>query len=191
MQANPNRGTGHTLSPRQHAFGLLVDSLEEALRVDGLTTAERAALADVLWKATPLAFASSDASERADVVTVTLTPAMAKLVADDLLRDLGGAIEDRGGAPLSRDEIDEILALIHGCIAAMDRLAWGDPAGPVDVVLDRRTLEDLAAGFFEAGGERIARPDGYAMDGSSSPEIRREGMDYVATAQAITDALAA
>jgi hypothetical protein len=66
-------------------------------------------------------------------------------------------------------------------------LHWGEPTGDLDLLFDRWRLSELAHNLLEGGEECIAASSGAL---AQSPEVRHQGEDMIATAQAIHEALA-
>ncbi|WP_157592482.1 hypothetical protein [Solirubrobacter soli] len=125
---------------------------------------------------------------RSGEIVVTVTPTQARHIATAIRLDLMTHWEPDWLTPLAnREEFNAARSLLDECADELEMLHWGEPAGDVELLFARQRLSELALNLLEGGQECIAARNGAIAE---SPEIRRQGEDMIATAQAIHRALA-
>jgi hypothetical protein len=95
-----------------------------------------------------------------DAIRVTLTTAEARLVAHELRFQLGGVFGDGIDTP-DRDDLAKIDEARAKYEPALDSIAWGDAPDGTELVAPIDACTSVAENLFEAGGERVARPELY------------------------------
>ena len=132
----------------------------------------------------PNGASTDDAQDLGPEITVTLTPAQAGLVAEQIAANFGARVEDLLRDCPTRESFDDAERLIAKCHAVLAPIAWGEPSGNVELAYPRAGLVELAEYFYEAGADRLARPRDY--DSSDIAGVREMGRSQIATADAIT-----
>ena len=130
----------------------------------------------------------SAVDNKSDTIAVTVTPTQARQIATAIRLDLTARWERNWLHPLAqREEVSAARSLLDASTDELEMLEWGEPAGEVHLRSDRRRLRELAQNLLEGGEECLATRED---DSTEPPDIRRQGVDMIAAAQAIQLALA-
>ena len=120
-------------------------------------------------------------------IAVTLTPALAKHVADTIRIQLLNRWDSEWLTSLpGREEVGQARSLLDVYSEELEELEWGESAGSVQLHGSRKRLLDLAANLAEGAEECLADPDCQRGTGRFA---RRHGQDMSAAAEAIRDAV--
>jgi hypothetical protein len=121
-------------------------------------------------------------------IAVKVTPTQARHIATAIRLDLAARWEEDWLTPFARsEEVSTARSLLDAYADELEMLQWGEPAGDVDLLAERKRLNELATNLLEAGEELVATSD----DARAGPaEVRRQGEDMIAAARAISEALA-
>jgi hypothetical protein len=130
----------------------------------------------------------SAVDNRSDTIAVTVTPTQARHIATAIRLDLAARWEWDWLHPLARrEEVSAARSLLDVCTDELEMLHWGAPNGDVDLRSERRRLGKLAQDLLEGGEERLAVRDD---DSTEPPDVRRHGVEMIAAARVIHEALA-
>jgi len=125
---------------------------------------------------------------RSGKIAVTVTPTQARHIATAIRVDLMTRWEPHWITSFAhRDEFNAARSLLDERADELEMLQWGEPAGDVDLLLERQRLSELALSLREGGEECTATRNGAIAE---SGEVRRQGEAMIATARAIDQALA-
>ena len=133
---------------------------------------------------------SDDADGVSEAVALTLTPQHAYHLAEALRLELALRLEKSWpSAGLRRQDVESIQALLASYCDQLNMLDWGLAERDVEMVCGRDRLDELASELMEAGQEELWHPE--ARAGVAALDIRRQALEKVEAAEAITQALVA
>jgi len=128
--------------------------------------------------------------DRMGSVRVRLTRAQAQQVAQSLRTSLTDECEQvLTGVRPGREELTRLRALVDLYMDQLDMIAWGEPAGAVEMVCPRAILETVARDLLEAGEDQVASQAGWYTEQPAA--VRRRGREMIGAARAmLTEAVA-
>jgi hypothetical protein len=122
-------------------------------------------------------------------VAVMLGPLLAREVARALRIRLACELDRPFDEPLpSREDAARLRTVLDLCVDQLETLAWGEPAGEVQMIAPRPLLESVAQDLLDGGRERVADPVGWNTP--KAQRVRRQGRRMIRAAEAINGALA-